>query len=51
MTFTSNREINVAIADYERHMADLQKAKEEADILFELLAYGILKVKPELIGD
>lgn len=37
--------LNVALADYERHLAELQQAKEEADILFELLAYGILKIE------
>lgn len=37
--------INVAMADYERHLSELQEAKEEADILFELLAYGILRIE------
>ncbi len=37
--------LNVALADYERHLAELQQAKEEADILFELLAYGILQIE------
>lgn len=37
--------LNVAMADYERHLAELQEAKEEADILFELLAYGVLKIE------
>ncbi len=37
--------LNVALADYERHFAELQQAKEEADILFELLAYGILQIE------
>lgn len=37
--------VNVAIADYERHMQELQEAKERADILFELLAYGIIKIE------
>ena len=37
--------LNAAIADYERRMSELRAAKEEADILFELLAYGILKIE------
>ena len=37
--------LNVALADDERHLAELQQAKEEADILFELLAYGILQIE------
>ena len=39
---------NVAIADYERHLSELHRAKEEADILFELLAYGILRIEPRV---
>jgi len=37
--------INVAIADYEKHLSELQDAKKEADILFELLAYGVLRIE------
>lgn len=37
--------INVAIADYEKHLSELQDAREEADILFELLAYGVLRIE------
>ncbi len=37
--------LNAASADYENHLAELQQAKEEADILFELLAYGILQIE------
>ena len=37
--------LNAAIADYERHLAELEAAKGEADILFELLAYGVLKIE------
>ena len=37
--------LNVAKNDYERHLAELQHAKEEADILFELLAYGVLRIE------
>ena len=37
--------LNAATADYERHLSELQEAKEEADILFELLAYGVLKIE------
>ena len=36
--------INVAVADYEKHFSELQDAKREADILFELLAYGVLRI-------
>lgn len=36
-----------AIADYELHKEELEKAAERADILSETLAYGILIVKPE----
>ena len=38
--------IRIAQEDYDLHMAQLQKAKESADILFELLAYGMLVVEP-----
>jgi hypothetical protein len=37
--------INAAKADYERHMEDLQEAKANADIISELLAYGVLKIE------
>ena len=37
--------VNVAIVDYERHMQKLQEEKEQTDILFELLAYGVIKIE------
>ena len=37
--------LNVAKNDYGHHLAELQHAKEEADILFELLAYGVLRIE------
>ena len=40
-----NGKIRIAQEDYEIHMAQLQKAKEGADILFELLAYGMLVIE------
>lgn len=40
--------IRIATEDYENHMMQLQQAKEKADILFELLAYGILIIEPVL---
>lgn len=40
-----NGKIRIAQEDYDIHMAQLQKAKESADILFELLAYGVLIVE------
>lgn len=40
-----NGKIRIAQEDYDIHMAQLQKAKDSADILFELLAYGILVVE------
>ncbi len=40
-----NGKIRIAQEDYDIHMAQLQAAKQGADILFELLAYGILVVK------
>ena len=40
-----NGKIRIAQEDYDIHMAHLQKAKESADILFELLAYGVLVVE------
>ena len=41
-----NGKIRIAQDDYDIHMAQLQKAKDSADILFELLAYGLLVVEP-----
>ena len=41
-----NGKIRIAQEDYDIHMAQLEKAKQSADILFELLAYGLLVVKP-----
>ena len=38
--------IRIAQDDFDIHMARLQAAKEKADILFELLAYGILIITP-----
>lgn len=40
-----NGKIRIAQEDYDIHMAQLQKAKDSADILFELLAYGMLVVE------
>ena len=37
--------IRIADADYKQHMEQLQKAKEKADILCELLAYGLLIIE------
>ena len=41
-----NGKIRIAQEDYDIHMAQLEKAKQGADILFELLAYGLLVVEP-----
>ena len=38
--------IRRAAEDFEYHMDLLQQAKEKADILFELLAYGLLVIEP-----
>lgn len=38
--------IRAAQEDFDIHMARLQAAKEHADILFELLAYGVLIINP-----
>ena len=38
--------IRIAAEDFEQHMEELQQAKTRADILFELLAYGMLIVEP-----
>ena len=40
--------IRIAQEDYDIHMAQLQEAKAKADILFELLAYGLLVIEPTL---
>ncbi len=37
--------INNAQNDFSLHMTMLEKAREKADILFELLAYGLLKIQ------
>ena len=39
--------IRIAMEDFEQHMEQLQQAKDKADILFELLAYGMLVVESE----
>ena len=39
--------IRIAMEDYELHMEQLQQARDKADILFELLAYGMLIVESE----
>ena len=39
-------EVRNAVADYERHLEDLERAVDQADILPETLAYGILIVAP-----
>lgn len=39
--------IRIAQEDYDLHMHQLEEAKSRADILFELLAYGVLDVEPE----
>ena len=41
--------IRIAEEDYEAHMKQLEEAKEKADILFELIAYGLLRVEPEAV--
>ena len=38
--------IRIATEDFEQHMEQLQEAKAKADILFELLAYGLLVIEP-----
>lgn len=38
--------IRLATEDFEQHMEQLQQAKAKADILFELLAYGLLIIEP-----
>lgn len=43
--------IRIAQEDFEMHMEQLDKAKKSADILFELLAYGVLVVEPEKTGE
>ena len=42
-----NGKIRIAQEDYDIHMNQLQNAKNKADILFELLAYGLLSIEPE----
>lgn len=37
--------IRIAQEDYEAHMQKLQRGRQSADILFELLAYGILVIE------
>lgn len=44
-----NGKIRIAQEDFDIHMAQLQAAKQGADILFELLAYGLLIVEPAMI--
>ncbi len=39
--------IRIAMEDYEQHMEHLRQAREKADILFELVAYGKLVIMPE----
>ena len=41
-----NGKIRIAEEDFEMHMHALEEAKDSADILFELLAYGLLIVEP-----
>lgn len=41
-----NGKIRIAQEDYDIHMTKLQNAKNSADILFELLAYGLLVIEP-----
>lgn len=38
--------IRRANEDYQIHMRELEQAREKADILFELLAYGVLIISP-----
>lgn len=38
-------EIRNAQEDYEMHLSSLQNANEKADILFDILAYGLLIVE------
>ena len=40
-------EIRNAVADYERHLEELERAVDQSDILPETLAYGMLIVSPE----
>ncbi len=41
--------IRIAQEDFELHLLQLEDAKNSADILFELLAYGLLVIEPEII--
>lgn len=43
-------EIRNATEDYELHMAELRKAAEKADILFETLVYGIIRIEQDNRG-
>lgn len=38
--------IRIAEEDFDLHMAQLEKARNSADILFEVLAYGVLVIEP-----
>ena len=40
-------EIRNAVADYARHLEELERAVSQADILPETLAYGLLVISPE----
>lgn len=40
-----NGKIRIAQEDFDLHMAQLESAKQSADILFELLAYGLLVIE------
>lgn len=37
--------IHIAQEDFDMHMMQLEEAKESADILFELLSYGLLVIE------
>ena len=45
--FLTEGKIKRANEDYDIHMEELKQAKEKADILFELLAYGLLVVSAD----
>lgn len=42
--------IRIAKEDFDLHMGQLETAKEKADILFELLAYGLLIIEPDTVS-
>ena len=42
--------IKSAEQDYNMHLERLNNARKKADIIFELLAYGILEIEPELVS-